>query len=142
MIRVLCHVPRSGVSDIDRFLNLAARNAVAVPPKSAIVSAAIQRKPNTAVAATPKKSNNEETRSSQPTAPAKVTTRNRLAGYLRSPEANRRAVRVPSTKRLKTMANPPDFSNHFADRSSCFCETNRRTQRESSNPRPPNLDTA
>ena len=57
---LLFHVLRSGVPEIGaRFLDLAARNAVAVPPKSIIVSAVIQRKPNTAVAATPKKSNNE-----------------------------------------------------------------------------------
>ena len=43
------------------------------------MSAVIQRKPNTAVAATPKKPNNVKTRSNQPTAPAKVTARNLCA---------------------------------------------------------------
>src|ERR1700686_4169871 len=54
------HVLRSRVFEISaRFLDLAARIVVAAPPKSIIVSAAIQRKPNTAVAAKPKKSNNK-----------------------------------------------------------------------------------
>ena len=57
---LLFHVLRSGVHEIGvRFLDFAARNAVAVPPKSIIVSAVVQRKPNTAVAAMPKNSNNE-----------------------------------------------------------------------------------
>jgi hypothetical protein len=123
-----------------RFLDLAARNAVAVPPKSIIVSAVIQRNPNTAVAATPKKSNNVKTRSNQPTAPAKVTTRNLCAGYLRRPEATRRAFRVPNTKRLKIVANPPYFSNSIDVRCTRLGETNRCIQREPSNFRPPNLN--
>jgi len=57
---LLFHVLLSGVPEIGaRFLDLAARNAVAVPPKSIIVSASNPTKTEYCGCGTPKKSNNE-----------------------------------------------------------------------------------